>query len=111
MSEDNQIVVPRSFIELYIPPGRIKPTAPRDEIAARYEFCEDLASMLTEHAQLKRWDLGITEDDVLERMHRGLLAHDAPVTSPEAQWVVRRLAELLEWRAPEFPDKPAADAA
>ena len=111
MSEDNQIIVPRSFIELYIPPGRIKPTAPRDEIAARYEFCEDLASMLTEHAQLKRWDLGITEDDVLERMHRGLLAHDAPVTSPEAQWVVRRLAELLEWRAPEFPDKPAADAA
>ena len=111
MSEDSQIVVPRSFVELYIPPGRIKPTAPRDEIAARYEFCEDLSSMLTEHAQLKRWDLGITEDDVLERMHRGLLADDAPVTPPEAQWVVRRLAELLEWQAPEISDKPAADAA
>lgn len=107
MSEDSQIVVPRSFVELYLPPGRIKPTAPRDEIAARYEFCEDLASMLTEHAQFKRWDLGITEDDVLERMHRGLVVPDAPVSPAEAQWVVCRLAELLEWRAPDFPAEPA----
>jgi hypothetical protein len=111
MSEDSQIVVPRSFIELYLPPGRIKPTAPRDEIAARYEFCEDLASMLTEHARLKLWDLGITEEDVLERMHRGLVLPDAPVSLAEAQWVVRRLAELLEWRAPDFPVGPAANAA
>ena len=111
MSDDSQLVLPRSFIELYIPPGRIKPTALRDEIAARYEFCEDLASMLTEHAQLKRWDLGLTEDDVLERMHRGLLVQDAPVSPAEAQWVVRRLAELLEWRAPGFPDEPATNAA
>jgi len=110
MSEDSQIVVPRSFIELYLPPGRIKPTAPRDEIAARYEFCEDLASMLTEHARLKLWDLGITEADVLERMHRGLVAVDAPVTSTEAVWVIRRLAELLEWRAPDFPAEPVGTA-
>lgn len=111
MSDDSQVVLPRSFIELFIPPGRIKPTAPRDEIAARYEFCEDLASLLTEHAQLKRWDLGITEDEVLGRMHRGLLVPDAPVSPAEARWVMRRLAELLEWRAPEFPEQPAADAA
>ena len=111
MSEDNQIVVPRSFIELYIPARRIKPTAPRDEIAARYEFCEDLASMLTEHARLKLWELGITEDDVLQRTHRGLVVPDAPVTPAEAWWVIRRLAELLDWRAPDFPDEPAASAA
>ena len=111
MSEDSQIVVPRSFIELYLPPGRIKPTAPRDEITARYEFCEDLASMLTEHARLKLWELGITEGDVLERMHRGLVVPDAPVSPAEAQWVIRRLAELLEWRAPDFPVEPAANAA
>ena len=111
MSEDSQIVVPRSFIELYIPPGRIKPTAPRDEIAARYEFCEDLASMLTEHARMKLWELGITEDDVLERTHRGLRVPDAPVTPAEAWWVIRRLAELLEWRAPDFPHEPPAEAA
>jgi len=111
MSEDSQIVVPRSFIELYLPPGRVKPTAPRHEIAERYEFCEDLASMLTEHARLKLWDVGITEADVLERMHRGLVVPDAPVSPAEAQWVIRRLAELLEWRAPDFPAEPAANAA
>ena len=111
MSEDSQIVVPRSFIELYIPAGRIKPTAPRDEIAARYEFCEDLASMLTEHARLKLWELGITEDDVLQRTHRGLVVPDAPVTPAEAWWVIRRRAELLEWRAPDLPDEPATSAA
>ena len=111
MSEDSQVVVPRSFIELYLPPGRVKPTAPRDEIATRYEFCEDLASMLTEHAQLKLWDLGITEADVLERMHRGLVVPDAPVNAAEAQWVICRLAELLDWRAPDFPAAPAVPAA
>lgn len=110
MSDESQIVVPRSFIELYLPPGRVKPTAPRDEIAARYEFCEDLASMLTEHARLKLWELGITEADVLERMHRGLVAGEAPVSSAEAVWVIRRLAELLEWRAPDFPAEPVATA-
>lgn len=110
MSDDSQLVLPRSFIELFIPPGRIKPTAPRDEIAARYEFCEDLASLLTEHARLKLWEMGITEDDVLDRMHQGLVVPDAPVSPAEARWVIRRLAELLEWRAPDFPAGPAADA-
>ncbi len=110
MSEDSQIVVPRSFIELYLPPGRIKPTAPRDEIAARYEFCEDLASMLTEHAKLKQWELGITEADVLERIHRGLMVDDAPVSPVEAVWVIRRLAELLDWGPPDFEAVAAAPA-
>jgi hypothetical protein len=94
---DSQIVVPRSFIDVYLPPGKVKPTEPRHVIAVRYEFCEDLAQMLTDTAQSKRFDLGITEHDVLERTHRGLLADGAPVTPAEAAWVVRRLAELLEW--------------
>jgi hypothetical protein len=67
--------------------------------------------MLTEHARLKLWDLGITEEVVLERMHRGLVVPDAPVSPAEARWVVCRLAELLEWPAPDFPAEPAADAA
>ena len=111
MSDDSQVVVPRSFIELYLLPGRIKPTAPRDEIAARHEFCEDLASMLTEHARLKAWELGITEADVLERMHRGLTVPDAPVSPAEAWWVMRRLAELLDWPVSELPPQPPTSAA
>ena len=100
MGDDgSQIIVPPSFVALFVPPGRIKPTAARDEIAARYEFCEDLAQMLTEHAHTKHWELGVTEQDILQRMHQGLLGDDAPVSEAEAAWVVRRLAELLDWPA------------
>jgi len=97
MSDENQILVPPSFVALYLAPGRARPSAPRADIAARHEFCEDLATMLTEPAATKLWELGITEADVLERMRRGLLGEEAPVSAAEAQWVIRRLAELLGW--------------
>ena len=102
MSEESQIVVPPSFIALYVEPGRIKPRAPREEIAARHEFCEDLATMLTEHAKTTQWQLGITEADVLERIHQGLFTDTSGVNHAEAEWVTRRLAELLEWDCPPF---------
>ena len=97
MSDENQIPVPPSFVALFVPPGRLKPTEPRAVIAERYELCEDLAQMLTETAQERLHALGITEADVLERLHRGLLAEGSPVSADEAQWVVTRLAELLQW--------------
>ena len=97
MSSDSQIVGPRSFIEVFVPPGKVKPTETREVIATRYELCEDLAQMLTETAQTRLFELGIAEQDVLERMHRGLLADAALVTADEARWVIRRLAELLGW--------------
>ncbi len=103
MSEDSQVPLPRSFVELFIAPGRSKPSASFAHISARHEFCDDLASMLTEHASSKLFELGVAESDVLERIHRGLLADasGAPVVSPdEAWWVVMRLSELLGWPAP-----------
>jgi hypothetical protein len=99
-SDDNQIEIPPSFIALFVEPGRIKPSASRAEIQQRYEFCEDLASMLTDTAQSRLWELGITEADVLERIGGGLLAGPAGVNAAEAQWVTRRLAELLGWSSP-----------
>jgi len=100
MSDDNQTVIPRSFIDLFIPAGKVKPREPRDVIAARYELCEDMAQMLTEHARSKLFELGVTEADVLERVHRGLLAEGSVVASDEAGWVACRLAELLGWPMP-----------
>ncbi|MBA4175478.1 MAG: ATPase with chaperone activity [Leptothrix sp. (in: Bacteria)] len=100
MSEDSQIVVPPSFVALFVPPGRLRPTAGRDRITARYELCEDLAQLLTEQATTKKWELGVTEADVLQRIQRGLLADAGVVSAPEARWVVRRLAELLGWPDP-----------
>jgi hypothetical protein len=96
MSDDSQIVVPRSFIDLFVLPGRIKPSLPREQIAARHELCEDLAQMLSETAREHLHALGITEADVLERIRRGLDAGDT-VDAAEAAWVLRRLAEILEW--------------
>jgi len=102
MSEDNQFVVPQSFVELFVPPGRTRPSESQAVIAARYEFCEDMAQMLTEHARARLFELGIAEQDVLERIHAGLAAGDS-FSPAEAWWTVRRLAELLEWPAPTMP--------
>jgi hypothetical protein len=100
MSDENQVVVPPAFIALFVPPGRVKPTASREAIAERHEFCDDLANMLTEHARSKLWELGVTEDDVLQRVYRGLRNGEAGLSPAEAQWVMGRLAELLDWPQP-----------
>ena len=104
MSDENQIVVPPSFIALYVEPGKTRPNASREQITARYEFCEALATMLVERAQTLQWQLGVTEDVVLERMHAGLVGPEAPVPENEAAWIVRRLAELLEWERPHWKE-------
>jgi hypothetical protein len=100
MEDDNQLVVPPSFIALFVEPGRIKPNASHAHILQRYDFCEDLATMLVDHARTTLWRLGVAEEDVLERVQRGLLTDEAGVTPAEAEWVCRRLAELLQWGLP-----------
>ena len=104
MSDENQIVVPPSFIALFVDPGRTKPNASREHITERYEFCEALATMLVERAQTLQWQLGVPEAAVLEKMHAGLLGPDAPVPENEAGWIVKRLAELLEWERPRWKE-------
>ncbi len=99
MYEINQNEVPPSFIDLFIPRGAARPSERREVIAERYELCEDLAQVLTEHAVATRADLGVTELDVLAQLLRGLQMADSVVTPDEARWVVRRLAELLQWPA------------
>ena len=96
----SQIEIPPSFIALYVPPGRSKPSAGFEEILSRYEFCEDMANLLTETARNMQFSLGITEADVLARVQQGLVVEDSAFTSTEAQWVVCRLAELLAWAMP-----------
>ena len=102
MSDENQIEIPPSFIALFVEPGRTKPSATRAAITERYEFCEALATMLVERAQTLQWQLSITEADVLEKLHAGLQGPDAPVPPQEGEWIIRRLAELLEWDRPKW---------
>lgn len=97
MSDEYQIEIPQSFVALFIDPGRHKPNASRDLFADRYELCEDMANMLTETAKNMLFSLGITERDVLQRCRLGLTVEGAVVSEQEANWVLSRLAELLEW--------------
>ncbi len=97
MSDDNQTYIAPSFVGMFVPPGAIKPREPRSVIANRYELCEDMAQMLIDPAKARLFELGIAESDVLERMHRGLLVDGSVLSTDEAGWVVRRLAELLDW--------------
>ena len=50
MPDQTQIVIPRSFIDLFVPKGAGRPNASREHIAARYDLCEDLAQALTTKA-------------------------------------------------------------
>ena len=101
MPIDNQIEPPQSFMAMYITPGRDRPNASQEKVFARYELCEDMASILTEQAQTLAFKENFTEAEVLTKCYRGLLAGEADFSPREAAWVVLRLAELLGWEAPE----------
>ena len=106
MSHEFQIHIPPSFMALYVPPGKIKPSLGQREMAARYELCEDMAQLLTEQAANLQFQLGITEDLALERCLQGLLATPDVLIESEACWVVCRLAELLNWPLPAWTETP-----
>ncbi len=95
--DDNQILIPDSFLALYSRPGSLKLLEPVAHVRERYEWCEDLAQMLTDQASAKLHELGVTERDVLGKMQEGLALEGSPVSPAEAIWVVHRLAELLGW--------------
>jgi hypothetical protein len=103
MDEHSQIVIPEAFVDLYRPTPHGRPTLGRVEIAARHELCEDLAQAMTEHARTMLFGAGLAEDEVLRRCHHGLRAPGAGLSAAEATWVVRRLAELLDWPQPGLP--------
>ena len=104
MSVDNQIEIPQSFMRMYVNPGSSRPNATHEVVLARYEQCEDMACMLAEQAQALSIRENLTEREVLERCHRGLLADTSDFTARESVWVILRLAELLGWPAPVFDD-------
>lgn len=99
MPVDNQIEPPQSFMAMYAAPGRSRPNAPQEVVLARYEQCEDMACMLTEHAQTLAFKENFSESEVLARCHRGLRDDAADFNEKEAEWVICRLAELLGWEA------------
>jgi len=96
MSDENQILIPESFLALFLSPGRSRPGASHAHIMERYELCEDLACALVEQANTKKWELGVEKEDVVARIHQGLLSGETGLTEAETQWVTRRLSELMD---------------
>jgi hypothetical protein len=96
---DNQILIPPSFLELFMDPAKRKLLVSHGEVLARYEWCEDMANMLTETAKEVQFSLGLSEEAVMARMALGLQSPQAACTEQEADWVCLRLAELLSWSA------------
>lgn len=100
MEDPNQIEVPPSFTALFASPSGLRLLQPMSAVRQRYELCEDLAQMLTEQASAVQFKSGGSEREVLQRMQLALTGPESVVEAAEAQWVVRRLAELLDWEAP-----------
>ena len=101
MYEENQSFVPQSFMALYVKPGQSKPSLPRAELTQRYELCEDMAHHLMDTVSVQQFQLGITEDDALQRCWLGLQGDVSSIAPNEAFWVVCRMAELLSWPMPK----------
>jgi hypothetical protein len=100
MDDYNQIEVPSSFVALFTSPTGYRLMEPMTIVRQRYELCEDLAQVLTEQASTTLFKAGGTESEVLEKIRFALTAAESPIQPAEAAWVVRRLAELLDWDVP-----------
>jgi hypothetical protein len=100
MTQDRQIVIPASFIALYIPAGKVRPIATREWLEERHDLCEDFATLLAGQVKEKVWTLGITQEDALERVARALETPPLDMSAPESDWVMRRLHEILTFGEP-----------
>lgn len=98
MDDENQIVVPPSFLALFQDSrGRLQ--EPPAVVRERYELCEDMAGSLVERALQVIRDHP-SETGVLQAFYAALNQPATGLRTDEARWVVLRLAELLNWASP-----------
>lgn len=109
MNDHRQIHLPERFVQIFIEPGRARPRLTRSELEARHELCEDLSQMLSDTAREQCWSLGITPDDALDRIARGLPNCGLDLEAGEHEWVLARIGEILDW-PPRVPAHDHPDA-
>ena len=97
MSAERQIQVPASVIAIYTIEGQKRTHVSRRWLEDRHDLCEDLAQLLAEKVKDKVWQLGITPDDGLERIERGLSTTELNLSEAETAWVVARTREVLSF--------------
>lgn len=95
--DDSQILIPDAFTAVHSDPVRGKLTISREELAQRFELCEDMANLLSDSTAAQWFKTGLEKQEVLEQVRQGLLGENSVVIEPEAQWVVGRLGEVLGW--------------
>lgn len=96
MNDDRQIFVPASFISLFVPLGKTKPIASREEIESRYDYCEDLSQLLFDQLRDKMAEHGIPVDLAFARITNVLTDSSLNLSEAESAWVLSRLTELSE---------------
>jgi hypothetical protein len=104
MEDPNQTIIPAAFMALYSANGR--PTATRAHVEERHDLCEDMAAQMTTLCDSLEHRHDLSKEEVLRRCWMGLLQDGSGVEPPEANWVVARTAELLEWPQPAFLQPP-----
>jgi hypothetical protein len=97
LGEDSQILIPDSFTAIHSDPVRSKLTISREELAQRFELCEDMANLLSDSTAAQWFKTGLEKEEVLEQVRLGLLGENSVVSESEAQWVVGRIGEVLGW--------------
>lgn len=88
--------MPPSFIALFVPLGKTKPIASREEIETRYDYCEDLSQLLFDQLRDKMAEHGIPVDIALPRITAVLTEPSLNLNDVESNWVLSRLTELSE---------------
>lgn len=79
-------------------------TGPTDEeVWERYDACEDLARQLVAYALRKMSELGMSQDQALQRVDKGVKAKvsrcEWDLAPAAIVWVTKRAAELLSAQA------------
>ena len=100
--DQSQITIPPSFMAIWLRNGR--PIATRATIEARYDLCEDLAIQTSDVCHTLQFKDDLSEAEVLRRCRASFEVGEV-VDALEADWVVRRVAELLMWNV-ALPEPP-----
>lgn len=97
MPTDSQIIIPDAFCAIYTDALRHRLIISKEDLAARFELCEDMANLLSESTAAQWFKTGHEKAEVLEQVHAGLMVSGSLANEAEAVWVVRRIEEVLEW--------------
>jgi hypothetical protein len=75
------------------------------ELLEAYEACEDMAQQMAPYCIKKLSQLGMSHDDTLIAVWKGLL-HKDWFSAQQTLWVIRRASQILEWGTPKVLDWP-----